>query len=166
MNFNNEDDVLALIRRLLERLQQADGEDHKGSHISFVYVASGAQHVDTVQNQYFGDRPPALACGRSAPGPAPHRDGKLPEVLATEEAMRLWEKAQRAGYVDDDYQPRVSRTKAAMIANAMAVRLGIRNKWKAFETSWHRQNMYQDYYDAVNQQQSIDFQDSLDAVFG
>ena len=89
MNFNNEDEVLALFSRLLERLQQADGEDHKGSHISFVYVASGAQHVDTVQNQYFGDRLPAPACGRPAPGPAPHRDGELPEVLATEEAMRL-----------------------------------------------------------------------------
>ena len=35
-----------------------------------------------------------------------------------------------------------------------------------FETFWHRQNMYQDYYDAVNQQQSFEVEDSLKSVFG
>ena len=51
MNINNGEDFLALLNRLLEGLHQA-GLTNFGSHLSIVYVASGAQHVDTVQNQY------------------------------------------------------------------------------------------------------------------
>ena len=39
MNFNNEDEVLALFSRLLERLQQADGDHHNSSPFAFIYVA-------------------------------------------------------------------------------------------------------------------------------
>ena len=80
--------------------------------------------------------------------------------------MVLWKKAQKAGWVDENFQPKISRTKAAMMAHAMAEKLGIHNKWKVYETFWHRQNMYQDYYDAVNQQQSIEFGDRLKSIFG
>ena len=80
--------------------------------------------------------------------------------------MVLWKKAQKAGWVDENFQPKISRTKAAMMAHVMATKLGIRNKWKVFETFWYRQNMYQDYYDAVNQQQSFEVEDSLKSIFG
>jgi hypothetical protein len=85
----------------------------------------------------------------------------LPEVLATEEAMVLWQKVKRAGYVDEDYQPLLSRTQAALLADAMAERLGIREKWKVFEGLWNRKNMYRDYYKALNLQQSLAFQDEI-----
>lgn len=169
MNFNNEDEVLALFSRLLERLHQADGDHHNSSSpFTLIYVAKGAQNVGSIQNQYMEPSHAPQRGGKTvAKGHATlDRDGDLPDALRTDEAMLLWQKAQWAGYVDDHYQPKVSRTKAAMIANAMAVRLGIRNKWKLFETLWHRQNMYQDYYEALNQQQSLEFQDSLNAVFG
>ena len=52
MNFNNEDEVLALFSRLLERLQQADGGHHNSSPTTFIYVAKGAQNVGSIQNQY------------------------------------------------------------------------------------------------------------------
>ena len=79
--------------------------------------------------------------------------------------MILWEKAQEAGYVDDHYQPLISRTQSALLADAMATRLGIRKKWKVFETLWHRTKMYKDYYQALNQQQSLVFQDKLKQLF-
>ena len=53
MNINNGEDFLALLNRLLEGLHQA-GLTNFGSHLSIVYVASGAQHVGTVKNQYLG----------------------------------------------------------------------------------------------------------------
>ena len=56
MNINNGEDFLALLNRLLEGLHQA-GLTNFGSHLSIVYVASGAQHVGTVQNQYLGAHP-------------------------------------------------------------------------------------------------------------
>ena len=50
MNFDNDEDALEFINRLLERLHQA-GHTNNGSKIEIVYVASGGQHVDTIQSQ-------------------------------------------------------------------------------------------------------------------
>ena len=155
-------DVLKKVNELLEQLHRKD-KDHHGSTINLTYVAPGAQYVNRIDTQIFGadksQKPkPASSSTKEPP--------QLPEPLATDEAMVLWEKAQKAGWVDENFQPKISRTKAAMMAHAMATKLGIRNKWKVFETLWHRQNMYQDYYDAVNQQQSFEVEDSLKSIFG
>ena len=86
----------------------------------------------------------------------------LPDELATDEAMRLWKKLQDAGYVDANYQPLVSRTMAAMIADAMATHLGIQERrWKVFEDLWKRRGMSSDYARAFNQHQAYQFQDIL-----
>ena len=79
--------------------------------------------------------------------------------------MVLWRKAQQAGYVDEHYQPLLSRTQAALLADAMAERLGIKEKWKVFEALWNRKNMRSDYTRAMNQLQSLDFQDELKRLF-
>ena len=49
MNFDNDEEALGFINRLLERLHQADFTNH-GSKIEVVYVASGGQHVETQIN--------------------------------------------------------------------------------------------------------------------
>ena len=157
MNFNNDNEVLDFFYRLLDMLHQADLQNF-GSHIQLVYVAPGAQHVDHIQTQYFGER------HSTALHPVPQKQSELPEALATPQAMLLWQKAQLAGYVDEHYQPLLSRTQAALLADAMAERLGIKEKWKVFESFWHRKNMYKDYYDALNQKQSLVFQDSMKVV--
>ena len=162
MNFDNDEDALEFINRLLERLHQADFTNH-GSKIEVVYVASGGQHVET---QYIS----------LTPNPSPKGEGNfkgrekakerpvLPDVLCTEEAMTLWEKVQRAGYVDGNYKPLISRTQSALLADAMAERLGIREKWKVFEALWNRKYMYRDYYQALGQQKTLLFQDELKKV--
>ena len=180
MNFNNDEEAIDFFNRLLERLHQADNEQH-GSHYHLVYVAPGAQHVETQYISLTPDPSPSRkASPRPIPAYAPTRSlspvGRgdlkgeiaedMPEPLATEEAMALWEKARAAGYVDDDYQPLISRTQAALLADAMAVRLGIREKWKVFETLWNRTKMYKDYYQAVEQKQFLPFQDRLKLLFG
>ena len=155
MEFNDEE-ALGLMNRLLESLHQAGG-DHHCSHYSFVYVASGGQHVD---HQYiFGDK----VQGKR---PVPDRGGELPEVLATDEAMALWRKAQDAGYIDEHYQPKISRTQAALLADTMAERLGIKEKWKVFEGLWHRKYMRSDYNLALTRKKTLDFQDELKRLFG
>ena len=57
MNFNDEE-IVDLFYRLLERLQQADGENTKGSHNTIVYVATGATYVNNQHNQYPQPDPP------------------------------------------------------------------------------------------------------------
>ena len=131
-------------------------KEYKGSIVFNIYK-SGSQHVDHVENQYiYGKTHPVPPClGRE----------ELPEVLRSEAAMALWKKARAAGYVDENFQPLISRTQAALLADAMAERLGIKEKWKVFETFWGRKNMYRDYYKALNLQQSLTFQDDIKKLF-
>ena len=92
---------------------------------------------------------------------------ELPPQLCTEKAMVLWQQAQQAGLVDDRYQPmNLSRTEAALLANDIAIRLGINNKWKTFERLWGRNNMRSDYNDAMNQRKTQEFLDRLKSIFG
>ena len=149
-------DVLKMLEELLAQLHQAD-QNHQGSIVINVYE-KGSQHIDNQIN--IG----------AYPGPPKGREkgterSTLPDVLATKAAMALWEKAQAADYVDDNYQPLISRTQAALLADAMAERLGIKEKWKVFETLWNRKYMRSDYNLALTQQQSLDFQDELKSVF-
>ena len=154
MNFDNNEEALEFINRLLERLHQS-GHTSQGSKIELVYVASGGQHVETQIN--IETLPQPLPKGKGVGTP-------LPEALSTEAAMTLWKKAQAAGWVDDNYQPLLSRTQAALLADAMAERLGIKEKWKVFETLWNRKNMYRDYYQALGQQKTLLFHDKLKKV--
>ena len=152
-------DVLKKVNELLEQMHRRD-KDHQGSTV-FIY-APGSQYVD---KQFIFDKSmwkhPAPPDGH----PAPDSGGELPDVLATDEAMALWRKAQAAGWIDDIYQPKLSRTQAALLADVMAERLGIKEKWKVFEGLWHRKYMYHDYYRAMEQQQSLNFQDTLKRLF-
>ena len=157
-------DVLKMVNELLEQLHRKD-KDHQGSPV-FIY-APGSQYVDKQINigaSPSAPKPHTLTPSPTGEGERP-RDGELPEVLATDEAMILWQKAQQAGYVDDRYQPLLSRTQSALLADAMAERLGIKEKWKVFGELWHRKNMYNDYYRAMEQQQSLRFQDKLKQLF-
>ena len=59
MNFDNDEEGLEFINRLLERLHQA-GYTNQGSKIELVYVASGGQHVETQIN--VGETLPGSPC--------------------------------------------------------------------------------------------------------
>ena len=155
-------DVLKMIHELIEQLQRA-GHTNQGSKIEIVYVAPGAQHVET---QVIASPCPPPTGGGNINGREKGTDRPaLPDVLSTEKAMALWRKVQAAGWIDGNYQPLISRTQAALLADMMAERLGIREKWKVFETLWNRKNMYRDYYKALNLQQSLAFQDEIKKLF-
>ena len=151
-------DVLKLLNELLEQLHQKD-KDHQSSPV-FIY-APGSQYVDKQFN--IGAYPSPFPKGKGVDSAEASKS--LPEVLATDKAMALWRKAQRVGYVDEHYQPLLSRTQAALLADAMAKCLGIKEKWKVFEGLWNRKNMYRDYYKALNLQQSLAFQDEIKRLF-
>ena len=149
-------EVLKKVNELLEQLHRKD-KDHQGSTVINIY-GKGSQHIDNQINigKTHPD-PPCLGREKSA--------GDLPNELATDKAIGLWKKAQEAGYVDENYQPLISRTQAALLADAMAERLGIKEKWKMFEGLWNRRNMYRDYHDALDQRQSLQFRDKLKELF-
>ena len=156
MNFDNDEEALGLFNRLLEQFHQAGINKID----NLVFVAPGAQYVNHIDTQIFGERQQ-----QDTPPAAPVKDTPLPPELSTEAAMSIWQKAQQAGYVDANYQPLISRTQAALLADEMAKRLGIKDKWKVFEELWNRRNMYRDYHDALEQHQSLQFRDILKVMF-
>ena len=161
MTNNNDNDLVDQLNRLLEWLHQSDGQ-HIGSHITLIKVEKGAQYVNHVGSQVFNTDKSDVSAKDHSPTIEPP---ELPEPLATPEAMVLWQKAQQAGYVNEHFQPLLSRTLSAILAFEMAKRLDIRNKWKLFGALWNRQNMRGDYNDALNQRQTLGFQDSLKKLF-
>ena len=96
---------------------------------------------------------------------ASHNTVVLPDTLNTPEANMLLEKAQQVGYLDNRYQPTISNTKSALLAFEIAIRLDIKDKWKTFETFWHRKNMRSYYNNALLQRQSLKFQDEIKQLF-
>lgn len=163
MNYNNDEDSLDELNRLLERLHQA-GYDKHFSHLQIVYVSPGAQHVEKIETQRIEARPPS-PLQRARGEENAEKANSLPNELRTEAAMVLWRKAREAGYVDEYFQPTISRTLSAILAFEMAVQLDITEKWKTFEGAWNRRNMYRDYYKALNTQQALTFQDEIKRIF-
>ena len=162
MTNNNDNDLVDQLNRLLEWLHQSDGQ-HIGSHITLIKVEKGAQYVNHIGSQVFHTDKSAVSAKDHSPTIEPP---ELPEPLATPEAMALWQKAQQAGYVNEHFQPLLSRTLAALLADTMAERLGIKEKWKVFEVLWHRKYMRSDYNLALTRKRSLDFQDELKRLFG
>ena len=181
-------DVLKMVNELLEQLHRKD-MDHQGCIVLNIYE-KGSLHVDHVDTQnFYGDACPqtkthsgpffASKASQRTERPSETRlpvafpcvgwekgASFLPDFLATDEAMALWRKAQVAGWIDDNYQPLLSRTQAALLADAIAERLGIKEKWKVFEGLWNRKYMRSDYNLALTRKRTLDFQDELKRQLG
>ena len=83
---------------------------------------------------------------------------EIPDVLTQSEP---WQELVEEGLIDENGQPTVSRPEAALMADMLAKRLKIANKWKLFEQLWHRNNMRNDYNTALNQRKSLEFQERM-----
>ena len=70
---------------------------------------------------------------------------KLPPELSTEKAMKVWKVLQDAGFIDQNYQPTVSRTDAAVIAGWIGTQLNKKIPWAVFEIIWDRKAMRSDH---------------------
>ena len=160
---NSDKDLIDMLNRLLEELHQTDGQ-HIGSHITLIKVEKGAQYVNHVGSQVFNTDESDVSAKDHSPPLASPEPPELPAPLATPEAMVLWQKVQQADYVNEQFQPLLSRPLSAILAFEMAKRLGIKDKWKIFEKLWNRRNMYRDYYTSLNQNQSLEFREKLKAV--
>ena len=74
-----------------------------------------------------------------------------PEVddhLISPAAMKYWKRLEEQGFVGTDCQllPETSRRQAMYIADAFSDKLGLKSKWKPFETLWGINNLAQEKY--------------------
>lgn len=74
---------------------------------------------------------------------------QLPEALRTEMAQALLRKGQAAGLLDADFRPLGNKTKAAIVADEKADKLGLEPRWKPFEELCGITNLRQTLYAAA-----------------
>ena len=77
---------------------------------------------------------------------------QLPKESAPTEVpveSELWEKVKEAGLVNEDGQPTVSRTEAAILADILLEKMGKEHEWTLFEKMWNRKNMRNDWQAAL-----------------
>ena len=130
-----------------------------GSITGCVFAMPGS----TVTQQPAASQPVTQQAGEPLQEESEAEEAEIPEVLAT---CPAWQQLQDSGLVDAHGQPTVSRPEAALLADVLARRLGIANKWKFFERLWHRNHMRGDYNTALNQRKSLRFQERLKNILG
>lgn len=89
----------------------------------------------------------------------------IPPLLDTPRANELWQQAIAQGWVNEQWQPLLSRSDAALLAARIAKILDIEG-WKPFEQLWNRKNMRQDYCKAMGKKEASGFLDALKKKLG
>lgn len=87
--------------------------------------------------------------------------------LLVPEAMVLWEKLKKAGYVDQELKPmqNLTNTQLAIIVDEFCGKLHMRAKWTYFERLWHKKNMRGYNNRSLNQENSFVFRNRIQQVF-
>lgn len=151
-----------------EKAEQQRAEEYQQQQLQkLVLTVMGAVQSD--QEPVQPDKQPSETTVEAKP----EEPVTLPEKLATEKALLMWQRLQRDGLIDDRYQPvRLSRTDSAILAEEMAMRLADENdrllgniEWKPFEMLWHRSNMKADLNRALKQDKTSGFRDRLKRLF-
>ena len=97
----------------------------------------------------------------------------LSPKLSSPKAMRMWQKLQQEGLINEYYQPvGLTRTEVALLAEEMTIRLADENEnlldikeWKPYEILWHRNNMKVDHQRARVQEKTPEFRERLRKLF-
>jgi len=82
----------------------------------------------------------------------------IPDELNKPAAIRLLKYAHKQGWLDANYQPVISRTKAAILANQIGILCNIKPRWRPFEKLWHREHLCKDYDKAQHQPSTGDIE--------
>ena len=97
----------------------------------------------------------------------------LSPKLSSPKAMRMWQRLQQEGIINEHYQPvGLSRTEVALLAEEMTIQLADENEnlldikeWKPYEILWHRNTMKADHQRARIQEKTPEFRDRLRKLF-
>ena len=91
----------------------------------------------------------------------------LPDILSTPEAETLFVKLHAEGIVDAKWQPiSLSNAEKGTLAEFIAEKLNIRNKWKLFGTLWNTdsETLRTSKVRGLDQDKTWKFRDRLDAL--
>lgn len=135
------------------------------THYTHVEVQPGGINIQNVEHLYQADVLRQMGIELKV------KQGKSngsanPEMVEKLVHDELWLRLVSEGLIDAEGQPAVSRPEAAIMADILAQRIRLENKWKFFEQLWNRNHMRNDYNTALNQRKTLDFQDRLKRIIG
>ena len=71
------------------------------------------------------------------------------QIELPEEAWLLLERARDGGLLDETWQPLVSNTEAALLANTVSSAVWGERRWRCFEKLWGKNQLQRDYQTAL-----------------
>ncbi len=91
----------------------------------------------------------------------------IPSELNTEQAWKLWNIAIEKGWINKDLQlmPGITHEKAAIIAERISYKLGLKNRWRPFEKQWEISNLQSKFDRGVANENLRDFYDAAYQAF-
>lgn len=130
----NDEDVAILATSIAEGILK----NRKNAERFQKKLANSQEQEKSVLNECFG---------------AESQNGSSTKTMipAELEESEYWKKIKRAGLVDDNNQPTISRTEAAVLADILLEKMKKGHRWKMFEKIWNRKNMRTDFHDAQGQ---------------
>lgn len=98
----------------------------------------GSMNIEHIENFYYSDVLKALNKQLGGLRNQGSTERKLPEELDIPEAHELWERAKKAGYVDENLQPVADLTQkeVAIVAFVISDALDLKPKWMALSDFW------------------------------
>ncbi len=91
----------------------------------------------------------------------------IPAELNTDRAWQLWEIAIEKGWLNKDLQlmPEMTKEQAAIIAERMGYKLGLKFRWKPFEKLWDISYLQSKFDRGVANENLKDFYDAACQAF-
>lgn len=91
----------------------------------------------------------------------------IPSELNTEQAWKLWDIAIEKGWLNKDLQlmPEMTKEQAAIIAERMGYKLGLKFRWKPFERLWDISYLQSKFDRGVANENLRDFYDAAYQAF-
>lgn len=123
------------------------------THIEF---HAGSTNIEHIENFYYSDVLKALNKQLGGLRNQGSTERKLPEELDTPEAHELWERAKKAGYVDENLQPVADLTQkeVAIVAFVISDALDLKPKWMALSDFWGVTYLSKKYSEAFGKNSS------------
>ena len=118
------------------------------THYTHVDVQPGGINIQHVEHLHQVDVLDALGIElelkKKKDGAKVDPEALWPEVLCSNEALEIWRKLERKGFVEGEKHRLTSKTTrelAAYIGNKFADVMNIAHKWKVFERGWNVKNL-------------------------
>ncbi len=89
----------------------------------------------------------------------------FPKELLTEQAMVYWERAKKAGFVNEDYSFNGTKYQMAYFAEKFSMKLGLKNKWRPFIELWHFKYFAQTRRESIERIGYVARQNEIDQIF-